>query len=107
MQCGGGLCGRGSRGIERAAVVRGVRRNLDHRVPGSKRKRRELDGAYSVQDRQMPAVASRATMVVGAAVMMRMNFHCTCRLNGGKVHHNEQNQQGPAQLTSGLPRNTP
>ena len=54
----------------------------------------------------MPAVASRATMVVRATVVMRMNFHCARRLNGGKVHHNQQNQQGPAQFSYGLAANT-
>jgi len=83
-----------------------MRRDLNHRAPGGNRKPSELDGAYSVQDREMPAVASRATMVVRATVVMRMNFHCARRLNGGEVHYDEQNQQGPAQFSYGLAANT-
>jgi hypothetical protein len=45
-------------------------------------------------------------MVVGAAVVMRMNFHRTLRLNGGKVHQDQQNQQSPAQFRYGLAAGT-
>ena len=82
-----------------------MRRDLTRRAPGSNRKRRQLDGAGGVQDREVPAVASRATMVVGAAVVMRMNFHRAGRLNRGKVHQNEQDQQGPAQFSYALAAN--
>src|ERR1019366_2976703 len=83
---GGRLSGRSPGRIERAAVVGGVRVHLDHGVPCRNRKRRELDSAYGMQDRKMPSVASRATMVVGPAMLIRVNFHRARRLNGGETH---------------------
>jgi hypothetical protein len=89
---GGRLNWRGSGRIERAAVVGGVRRHLKRGAPCRDRKRPELDGAYSVEDRKMPSVASGATMIVGAAMVIRVNFQRAFRLNGGEAHQDQQNQ---------------
>jgi hypothetical protein len=54
-----------------------------------------LNGIYRVKDWKMARMASRATMVACAAMVIRVSFECARRLNAGKAYRDQQNQHAP------------
>ena len=46
----------------------------------------------------MPRVAASATMVVGAAMVIRVDFHRARRLHSGEAHQHQQNQESSREL---------
>jgi hypothetical protein len=99
------LSGRGSRGIESAAVVRSVAVQLDSSAPAGDGKRLDLDRAYADQDRKVPGMAPGAATVI-RTVMIRENLDCARRLDRSEARQDQQDQQNPAHFipASGLRR---
>jgi len=99
------LSGRGSRGIESAAVIRIVGLKLDSSAPAGDGKRPDVDDAYADQDRKVPGMAPSAATVIWT-VMIRENLDCARSLDRGEACEDQQDQQNPAHFipTSGLRR---
>jgi hypothetical protein len=86
-----GLSGRGSGGVERAAVVRIVGIQLDSGAPAGNGKRLDLDNAYADQDRKVPSMATGAATVIWA-VMIRAYLHCARGLDRDEACKDQQDQ---------------
>jgi hypothetical protein len=85
------LGGRGSGGIEGAAVVRSIGVQLYSGAPASDGKRLDLDSAYTDQDRKVTGMSPGAATVIGA-VMIRENLDCARGLNRGEARQDQQDQ---------------
>ena len=89
------LGGRGSGGIEGAAVVGLVGIQLNSGAPAGDGKRLDLDSAYTDKDRKVSGMAPGTATVI-RAVMIREYLDCARGLDRGEACQDKQDQQKPA-----------
>ena len=61
-------------------------------MPFGKSQSPDCNTVRRLQDREMPAMAARATVIIGTTVVMRMQINDAFRLQYGKARRDQQYQ---------------